>query len=130
MSSISMAWRITVLPAWTVTDGKVVEALVPIRDSEPDTLAASAPTLTPGRYQLHWRAKSVPDGDVFEGFDISPIFSTRTTHIDKVAMSLRRAVGYVLLACLLTVAAWVWVASPYEAPRFPSECRAFGSLIS
>ena len=49
------------------SNGKVVEALVPIRDSEPDTLAASAPTLAPGRYQLHWRAKSVPDGDVSEG---------------------------------------------------------------
>lgn len=49
-------------------DGKLVEALVPIRDSEPDTLAASAPTLAPGRYQLHWSAKSVPDGDVSEGF--------------------------------------------------------------
>jgi methionine-rich copper-binding protein CopC len=47
---------------------KVVEVLVPIRDSEPDVLAASAPTLAPGRYQLHWRAKSVPDGDFSEGF--------------------------------------------------------------
>jgi methionine-rich copper-binding protein CopC len=51
-----------------IDDGKRVEALVPIRDSEPDTLAASAPTLAPGRYQLHWRARSAPDGDVSEGF--------------------------------------------------------------
>jgi methionine-rich copper-binding protein CopC len=49
-------------------DGKVVEPLVPTRDSEPDVLAASAPELTPGRYQLHWHAKSVPDGDFSDGF--------------------------------------------------------------
>jgi len=29
---------------------------------------ASAPALPPGRYQLHWHAKSVPDGDVSNGF--------------------------------------------------------------
>jgi len=43
-------------------NGKMVEPLVPTRDSEPDVLAASAPALPPGRYQLHWHAKSVPDG--------------------------------------------------------------------
>jgi methionine-rich copper-binding protein CopC len=51
-----------------VSNGKVVEALVSLRGSEPSTLVASGPTLPPGRYQLHWRAKSVPDGDVSEGF--------------------------------------------------------------
>jgi methionine-rich copper-binding protein CopC len=50
------------------SNGKVVEALVSIRGSEPETLVASAPTLPPGQYQLHWRATSVPDGDVSEGF--------------------------------------------------------------
>jgi len=49
-------------------NGKVVEPLVPTRDSEPDVLAASAPALAPGRYQLHWHAKSVPDGDFSDGF--------------------------------------------------------------
>jgi methionine-rich copper-binding protein CopC len=50
-----------------ISNGKVVEALVSLRGSEPSTLVASAPTLQPGRYQLHWRATSVPDGDVSEG---------------------------------------------------------------
>jgi methionine-rich copper-binding protein CopC len=49
-------------------NGKVVEPLVPTRDSEPDVLAASAPALAPGRYQLHWHAKSIPDGDFSDGF--------------------------------------------------------------
>lgn len=50
-----------------ISNGKVVEALVSLRGSEPSTLVASAPTLPPGRYQLHWRAQSVPDGEVSEG---------------------------------------------------------------
>jgi hypothetical protein len=49
-------------------NGKIVEPLVPTRDSEPDVLAASASALPPGRYQLHWRAKSVPDGEFSDGF--------------------------------------------------------------
>jgi methionine-rich copper-binding protein CopC len=49
-------------------NGKIVEPLAPTRDSEPDVLAASASALPPGRYQLHWRAKSVPDGDFSDGF--------------------------------------------------------------
>ena len=48
-------------------NGKIVEPLVPTRDSEPDVLAASASALPPGRYQLHWRVKSVPDGDFSDG---------------------------------------------------------------
>ena len=48
-------------------DGRIVQTLVPIRDSEPDVLAASAPALTPGRYQLHWRVKSAPDGEFSDG---------------------------------------------------------------
>jgi methionine-rich copper-binding protein CopC len=51
-----------------ISNGKVVEALASLRGSEPSTLVASGPTLPPGRYQLHWRAKSVPDGEVSEGF--------------------------------------------------------------
>ena len=49
-------------------NGKVVEPLVPTQDSEPDVLAASAPVLAPGRYQLHWHARSIPDGDFSDGF--------------------------------------------------------------
>ena len=48
-------------------NGKIVETLVPVGDSEPDVLAASAPALAPGRYQLHWHAKSEPDGDFTDG---------------------------------------------------------------
>ena len=48
-------------------NGTVVETLVSIRDSEPDVLAASSPLLAAGRYQLHWRVKSVPDGDFSDG---------------------------------------------------------------
>ena len=50
-----------------LVDEKVVASLVPTVDSEPDVLAATAPVLAPGQYQLHWRARSVPDGDVSEG---------------------------------------------------------------
>jgi methionine-rich copper-binding protein CopC len=49
-------------------NGKVVEPLVPTLDSKPDVLAASAPELAPGRYQLHWHAKSISDGDFSDGF--------------------------------------------------------------
>ena len=49
-------------------NGKVVEPLVSTLDSEPDVLAASAPALAPGGYQLHWHAKSIPDGDFSDGF--------------------------------------------------------------
>ena len=48
-------------------NGKVVEPLVPTLDSEPDVLAASASELASGRYQLHWHAKSIPDGDFSDG---------------------------------------------------------------
>ena len=49
-------------------NGKVVGPLVPTLDSEPDVLAASAPVLAPGGYQLYWHAKSTPDGDFSDGF--------------------------------------------------------------
>jgi methionine-rich copper-binding protein CopC len=54
-------------------NGKVVEPLVPTLDSEPDVLAASASELAPGRYQLHWHAKSIPDGDFSDGFIPFPV---------------------------------------------------------
>ena len=50
-----------------IENGKVVESLVPVLDSEPDALAASAPMLPAGGYQLRWHAKSVPDGDFSDG---------------------------------------------------------------
>jgi methionine-rich copper-binding protein CopC len=49
------------------SNGKIVAALVPTGDSEPDVLAAASPLLAPGHYQLHWHAKSVPDGDFSDG---------------------------------------------------------------
>ena len=49
-------------------EGKVVATLVPTGDSEPDVLAASAPVLSPGNYQLHWHVRSSPDGDFSDGF--------------------------------------------------------------
>jgi len=49
-------------------NGKLVQVLVPTGDSEPDALTASAPSLAPGRYQLHWRARSNPHGDFSDGF--------------------------------------------------------------
>lgn len=51
-----------------IENGKIVEPLVPTHESEPDVLAASAPALPPGRHQLHWHARSVPDGDFSDGF--------------------------------------------------------------
>ena len=48
--------------------GRVIQALVPTVDSEPDVLAATAALLPPGQYLLHWYARSVPDGDFSEGF--------------------------------------------------------------
>jgi methionine-rich copper-binding protein CopC len=50
------------------SNNQVVETLVAVGDSAPEVLAASAPALAPGRYQLHWHAKSVPDGDFSDGF--------------------------------------------------------------
>ncbi len=49
-------------------EGKTVATLVPTADSEPDVLAASAPVLAAGHYQLRWHAKSSPDGDFTDGF--------------------------------------------------------------
>jgi methionine-rich copper-binding protein CopC len=50
------------------SNGGIVATLVPTGDSAPDVLAASSPLLTPGRYQLHWHAKSAPDGDFSDGW--------------------------------------------------------------
>lgn len=51
-----------------ITRDEKLETLVPIGDSEPDVLAASAHALLPGRYQLHWHARPAPDGDFSDGF--------------------------------------------------------------
>jgi methionine-rich copper-binding protein CopC len=48
-------------------NGQIVATLVPTGDSEPNVLASSSPLLAPGRYQLHWHVKSVPDGDFTDG---------------------------------------------------------------
>ena len=48
-------------------DGHVVERLNPLLDSAADVLFASAPTLQPGHYVLHWTVKSIPDQDDSDG---------------------------------------------------------------
>jgi methionine-rich copper-binding protein CopC len=52
----------------TITQGnKVVATLKPRLDAAPTVLYASAPRLPAGDYQLHWAARSSPDGEVTEG---------------------------------------------------------------
>ena len=48
-------------------DGKVVETVPVLTDAAPEVLFGSAPQLAEGRYELHWAAKSAPDGEVTEG---------------------------------------------------------------
>jgi methionine-rich copper-binding protein CopC len=48
-------------------DGRTVETLDARLDSAPEVLFASAPRLPPGSYELHWTAKSMPDGEATEG---------------------------------------------------------------
>jgi hypothetical protein len=48
-------------------DGHLVESLHPRLDSAPDVLFASSPMPAPGRYELHWIVKSVPDEDASDG---------------------------------------------------------------
>ena len=54
--------------------GHVVQTLHPRLDSAVDVLFASGETPSPGRYMLHWEARSM-DGDVSKGdipFDVAP----------------------------------------------------------
>jgi hypothetical protein len=54
--------------------GRVIQSLTPLIDSAVDVLFASAETPPPGRYMLHWEAKSA-DGDLSSGdipFDVAP----------------------------------------------------------
>ena len=46
---------------------RVVRKLRPLLDSAPEVLFASGPRLPAGDYQLHWSAKSMPDGDFTDG---------------------------------------------------------------
>jgi|HubBroStandDraft_5_1064220.scaffolds.fasta_scaffold1007531_1 methionine-rich copper-binding protein CopC len=48
-------------------NGKLVRTLTPSLASAPDVLYGQAMTLSPGHYQLHWQAKSTPDGEVSSG---------------------------------------------------------------
>ena len=60
---------------WITRDGKTIETLQPLLDAAPETLFASAPKLPTGSYQLHWSARSAPDGEVTEGmiaFTVQP----------------------------------------------------------
>ena len=43
-----------------ISNGKVVETLVPVGDSAPDVLAASAPALAQGKYRLYWHRSRSP----------------------------------------------------------------------
>jgi methionine-rich copper-binding protein CopC len=54
--------------------GRVVQSLAPLMDSAVDVLFASGETPAPGRYMLHWEARS-QDGDLSSGdisFDVAP----------------------------------------------------------
>jgi methionine-rich copper-binding protein CopC len=54
--------------------GHVVQTLRPRLDSAVDVLFASGESPSPGRYMLHWEARSM-DGDVSNGdipFDVAP----------------------------------------------------------
>jgi methionine-rich copper-binding protein CopC len=48
-------------------NGQVIESLHPLLNSAVDVLAASAPALQPGRYQLHWLVRSVDGRSTSEG---------------------------------------------------------------
>lgn len=48
-------------------NGRVVRNLTPLLDAAPEVLFASEPRLPAGDYQLHWSAKSMPDGDFTDG---------------------------------------------------------------
>ncbi len=52
---------------WITRDGQVVKDLPVLVDAAPEVLFGSAPQLAEGRYELHWAAKSAPDGEVTEG---------------------------------------------------------------
>lgn len=52
----------------SITQGdRVLQTLRPVLRAEPNVLAASAPLLRPGTYELHWTVKSGRDGEVTEG---------------------------------------------------------------
>ena len=59
----------------TITQhGRLVRSLQPILRSDPKALAASAPRLPPGDYELHWSARSM-SGETSEGsvpFTVGP----------------------------------------------------------
>jgi methionine-rich copper-binding protein CopC len=56
-------------------NGQVIRELHPLLDSAPDVLFSSTPRLPAGSYELHWEARSMPDGDFTNGslaFKIRP----------------------------------------------------------
>ncbi len=52
---------------WLTQGDHLARTLTPNLNSAPEVLFASSPRLPPGRYQLHWSAKSVPDPDLTDG---------------------------------------------------------------
>jgi hypothetical protein len=52
---------------WITQGDRIVRTLTPLLNSAPTVLFASSSRLPPGNYQLHWSAKSMPDGDLTDG---------------------------------------------------------------
>lgn len=52
---------------WITQGDHVVRTLTPLLNAAPTVLFASSARLPPGNYQLHWSAKSMPDGDLTNG---------------------------------------------------------------
>ena len=58
-----------------VQAGRVIQSLPPLLDSAADVLFASGEVPAPGRYVLHWQARSAVDGIVSDGdipFTVAP----------------------------------------------------------
>jgi methionine-rich copper-binding protein CopC len=52
---------------WITQGDRVVRTLTPLLNSAPTVLFASSSRLPPGNYQMHWSARSMPDGDPTDG---------------------------------------------------------------
>jgi len=52
---------------WITQGDQLVRTLKPLLDSAPTVLFASSSRLPPGHYQLHWAARSMPEGELTDG---------------------------------------------------------------
>ena len=50
-----------------VQSGRVIQSLIPLKDSAPNVLFASGDTPPPGRYVLRWQVRSLEDGVISTG---------------------------------------------------------------